>query len=48
MVENNKKNIEPGKVLTVDESGTVVKTGENSVRLEKTDPVLEIRIGSYL
>ena len=48
VVENNKKNIEPGKVLTVDESGTVVKTGENSVRLEKTDPVLEIRIGSYL
>jgi methionyl-tRNA formyltransferase len=48
VVENRKKNIEPGKVLSVDESGTVVKAGEDSVWLIKTEPILDIRPGSYL
>ena len=48
VVENSKKNIEPGKVLMVDKKGIVVKTCEDSVLLVKTDPVLEIQQGSYL
>ena len=48
VVENSKKNIEPGKVLMVEKKGIVVKTGEDSVWLVKTDPVLEIQQGSYL
>lgn len=48
VVENSRKNIEPGKVLTANESGTVVKAGEDSVRLIKTEPILEIQPGRYL
>lgn len=48
VIENSNKNIEPGKVLLVDEIGTVVKAGEDSVRLTKTEPVMEIQPGSYL
>lgn len=48
VVKNDEKNIEPGKVIAVDESGTVVKAGIDSVRLVKTEPVLEIQPGSYL
>jgi len=48
VVENSEKNIEPGKVLTADESGIVIKTGKDSVLLVKTDPVLEIQPESYL
>ena len=49
VIENNEKNIEPGKILETDENGgTVVKTGENAIRLIKTEPVLDITQGSYL
>jgi len=48
VVENSKKNIEPGKVLIADENGIVVKAGEDSVRLIKTEPVMAIQPGSYL
>ena len=48
VVENSKKNIEPGKVLTVNKSGTVVKAGEDSVRLIKMEPMVKIQPGSYL
>lgn len=48
VVENKNKNIEPGKVLAVDKSGILVKTGINSVLLKRTEPVVEIIPGRYL
>ena len=45
---NNEKNVEPGKVILVDEKGVVVKTGEDAIRLLKTEPELNIKQGSYL
>ena len=48
LVINSENNIEPGKVILVDEEGVVIKTGENAIRLIKTEPVLDIRQGSYL
>ena len=48
LVINREKNVEPGKVILVDEKGVVVKAGENAIRLIKTEPVLDIRQGSYL
>jgi len=48
VVKNSQNNIEPGKVLAVDESGTIVKAGEDSVCLVKMEPVREILPGSYL
>jgi methionyl-tRNA formyltransferase len=48
VIENNNKNIEPGKVLAVDESGILVKAGINSILLKRTEPVLEIIPGRYL
>ena len=48
LIINSEKNIEPGKVITVDEGGVVIKTGENAIRLIKTIPVLDIKEGSYL
>jgi len=48
IVSDNKKNIEPGKVLLVDNNGIIVKAGEDSVCLIKTDPILKIEAGSYL
>ena len=48
VIRGGEKNIEPGKVILVDNNGIVVKTGENAIRLIKTDPVLDIELGSYL
>jgi len=48
VVKNSSKNVEPGKVLSTNENGTIVKTGEDSLRLIATEPVLEIKTGSYL
>jgi methionyl-tRNA formyltransferase len=48
LVINSKKNIEPGKVISVDVGGVVIKAGQNAIRLIKTKPVLDIRQGSYL
>ncbi len=48
LVINSEKNIEPGKVISVDEEGVVVKTGDNAIRLIKTEPFLDITQGSYL
>ncbi|WP_340300677.1 methionyl-tRNA formyltransferase [Roseobacter sp. HKCCD5988] len=45
-------NAEPGKVLSVDVSGPVIKTGlgreGGAVRLSETDPFLNLRTGDYL
>lgn len=48
LVINSEKNIEPGKVISVDEEGVVIKTGENAIRLIKTEPELNIKQGNYL
>ena len=48
VIRGGEENIEPGKVILVDNNGIVVKTGENAIRLIKTDPVLDIGSGSYL
>ena len=48
VIRGGEENIEPGKVILVDNNGIVVKTGENAIRLIKTDPVLDIGLGSYL
>ena len=48
VIRGGEENIEPGKVILVDNNGIVVKTGENAIRLIKTDPVLNIGPGSYL
>ena len=48
VIRGGEENIEPGKVISVDVKGVVVKAGENAIRLIKTEPVLDIRQGSYL
>ena len=48
VIRVGEENIEPGKVILVDNNGIVVKAGENAIRLIKTDPVLDIGPGSYL
>ena len=48
VIRGGEENIEPGKVILVDNNGIVVKTGENAIRRIKTDPVLDIGPGSYL
>ena len=48
VIRCGEENIEPGKVILVDNNGIVVKTGKNAIRLIKTDPVLDIGLGSYL
>lgn len=48
VIRDGEENIEPGKVILVDNNGIVVKTGKNAIRLIKTKPVLDIEPGSYL
>jgi len=48
VIRGGEENIEPGKVILVDNNGIVIKVGENAIRLIKTEPVLDIRPGSYL
>jgi methionyl-tRNA formyltransferase len=42
------ENIEPGKVLTVDNRGPVVKTGIGSIRLLEFSPAIALQSGDYL
>jgi len=42
------ENLEPGKVLSVDSSGAVIKAGEGAIRLILLDPVVEFTEGDYL
>jgi len=48
VIRGGEENIEPGKVILVDNNGIVIKVGENAIRLIKTEPVLDIEPGSYL
>ena len=48
IVDCIEKNIEPGKVLEANTLGTVVKAGEDAIRLTETNPKIETDVGSYL
>jgi len=48
VIRGGEENIEPGKVILVDNNGIVVKAGENAIRLIETKPILDIEPGSYL
>lgn len=48
LVKNVSKNIEPGKVLEYADSGSVIKCGEDAIRLLVTEPSFKPIAGSYL
>tara|TARA_Y100000590_G_scaffold470373_1_gene664251 strand:+ start:3945 stop:4826 length:882 start_codon:yes stop_codon:yes gene_type:complete len=48
IVLNNNKNIEPGKVISIDKKGIIVKAGKDSIRLIKIEPEITIPLGRYL
>ena len=48
VINNNGKNIEPGKVLAIDRGLPVVKTGKNSIKLVEIEPVIKLQQGTYL
>ena len=48
VVKNEKKNIEPGKILAVSKNGILVKAGIDSICLMDINPILDIKLGSYL
>ncbi|MEK9942487.1 MAG: formyltransferase family protein [Gammaproteobacteria bacterium] len=41
-------NMEPGKVLEVDESGILIKSGIGAIRLKEIDPPISLEVGNYL
>jgi methionyl-tRNA formyltransferase len=41
-------NLEPGKILAVDEMGVIVKTGDGAIRLLSFEPKIELTLGGYL
>ena len=45
---NKNSNIEPGKVLFVDDCGITVKTADASIKLKKIEPKINILEGAYL
>ena len=48
VIRDENINIEPGKILAIDQRGFLVKAGEHSVRLIKTEPQLRLNVGDYL
>lgn len=48
VVTDVQKNLEPGKVLAVDERGVLIKTGMGGIRLCELEPKITLNIGSYL
>ena len=44
----DKKNIEPGKIIEIKDSCTIVKAGEDAIRLIEIEPFVDLEIGSYL
>jgi methionyl-tRNA formyltransferase len=41
-------NLEPGKVLAVNDAGPIIKCGEGAIRLLETDPPIVPNIGAYI
>jgi methionyl-tRNA formyltransferase len=48
ITEVNDNNIEPGKILAITQTGTLVKCGIGAIRIVETDPPLELVEGDYL
>lgn len=48
IVPDNKKNIEPGKILEINKNGIRVKTGSDSIVLIQTNPQIILQKGEYL
>jgi methionyl-tRNA formyltransferase len=46
--DNATRNVEPGKILLLHESGPVVKCGEDAICLQITEPPLQPVMGTYL
>jgi len=47
-VEEKTTNIEPGKILSVDDQGIIVKTGVDAIRLIHFEPQVKLILGEYL
>tara|TARA_B100000686_G_scaffold234524_1_gene242265 strand:- start:1431 stop:2312 length:882 start_codon:yes stop_codon:yes gene_type:complete len=47
-VENNIKNIEPGKVIGLENSDPIIKCGSDCIKLTEVEPTLIINTGEYL
>ena len=47
-VNETTQNIEPGKILSVDTRGVVVKTGIDALRLVDIEPQIIVEQGEYL
>ncbi len=48
LVYNSKKNIEPGKIISLDIDGPIIMTGENAIQLLEIEPLLDLTEGNYL
>jgi methionyl-tRNA formyltransferase len=48
IAEENPKNLEPGKILAITQTGTIVKCGVGAICIVETDPPLELVEGEYL
>lgn len=42
------RNIEPGKILSINENGPIVKCGEGAIQLITVDPPPDFKLGEYL
>ena len=48
LVNSVPTNLEPGKVIAVDNEGITVRCGEGAIRVTSLEPYIEIRTGEYL
>ncbi len=48
IIEHNSFNIEPGKVLSLDNEGILVKAGKDAIILKDIEPKISIELGEYL
>ena len=48
VIKNNKKNIEPGKILFPINSKTVIKCGNDAICFLKTQPKIKLKVGNYI
>jgi methionyl-tRNA formyltransferase len=48
IADTNLNNLEPGKILAITQTGTIVKCGVGAIRIIQTDPPLKLVEGDYL
>jgi methionyl-tRNA formyltransferase len=48
IILGTKENLEPGKIISISENGTVVKCGDESIQLHVTEPNFSPKVGCYL